>query len=362
MPGKHRLCSSAPGRLCLFGEHQDFLGLSVIACPIDLRIQFAGTPRDDLLFSIDMPDIAAHDVLQPDGELDYLGERDYLRAAMNVLRRAGLRIVRGYDLTVTSHIPINAGTSSSSAMVIAWIKFLLETQEGEVPWDAVSIAKFGHAAEVKEFGEPGGMMDHCVAALGGLLCIDCAEPITVTPLPAQLDGFVLGDSLEKKPTTEILAKSKGDVRLGLDLLCRRIPGFDLKTTPLELAEPFLDDMPRDSARKLAANLVNRDLCQAARAMLSQADFDPQQLGRLLTAHHTELRDGLGISTQKIERLIQVSMRAGALGAKINGSGGGGCMFAYAPGRQQAVKKAIDEAGGQGFIVKLDRGVTFTREE
>ena len=33
---------------------------------------------------------------------------------------------------------------------------------------------------------------------------------------------------------------------------------------------------------------------------------------------------------KIEKLIKVSLNAGAFGAKINGSGGGGCMIAYAP--------------------------------
>ncbi|MFQ6132592.1 MAG: mevalonate kinase [Armatimonadota bacterium] len=361
MRGQERVCASAPGRLCLFGEHQDFLGLSVIACPIDLRIQFTGTPRDDLVFAIEMPDIGEHDVLEADGELEYVGRRDYLRAAMNVLRRAGLRFVRGYDLTVTSRIPINAGTSSSSAMVIAWVRFLLETQAGALPRDPVSIAEFGNAAEVQEFGEPGGMMDHYTSALGGLLHIDCAEPITVTRLPAELDGFVLGNSLEKKPTTEILAKSKSDVRTGLAILRRCLTDFDLRTTPVEVAAPFFADMPPDSARKLAANFVNRDLCRRAEAMLSRRDFDPEQLGRLLTAHHVQLRDGLGISTDKIERLIEASMEAGALGAKINGSGGGGCMFAYAPGRQDAVKEGLDEAGAEAFVVSVDEGVSFTAQ-
>ncbi len=33
--------------------------------------------------------------------------------------------------------------------------------------------------------------------------------------------------------------------------------------------------------------------------------------------------------------------AGAYGAKINGSGGGGCMFAYAPASPEKVKAAIE---------------------
>jgi galactokinase len=36
------LTVKAPGRICLFGEHQDFLGLPVIAAVIDLHITVSG--------------------------------------------------------------------------------------------------------------------------------------------------------------------------------------------------------------------------------------------------------------------------------------------------------------------------------
>jgi len=88
-------------------------------------------------------------------ELEYLKRRDYIRSATNVLRRAGLQIRPGYDCTIHGTIPINAGTSSSSALTIAWLTFLLNTQEGDVPRDPESIANFGYQAEVKEFGEAG---------------------------------------------------------------------------------------------------------------------------------------------------------------------------------------------------------------
>ena len=33
-----QLTISAPGRICLFGDHQDYLGLPVIACAIDRQV------------------------------------------------------------------------------------------------------------------------------------------------------------------------------------------------------------------------------------------------------------------------------------------------------------------------------------
>ncbi|MFC1564948.1 galactokinase family protein, partial [candidate division KSB1 bacterium] len=40
-----KLIVSAPGRICLFGEHQDYLGLPVIAAAIGLRISVSGERR-----------------------------------------------------------------------------------------------------------------------------------------------------------------------------------------------------------------------------------------------------------------------------------------------------------------------------
>ena len=43
---------STPSRLCLFGEHQDYLGLEVVAAAIDLRFIATASSRDDSLIKI----------------------------------------------------------------------------------------------------------------------------------------------------------------------------------------------------------------------------------------------------------------------------------------------------------------------
>jgi galactokinase len=59
-------------------------------------------------------------------------------------------------------------------------------------------------------------------------------------------------------------------------------------------------------------------------------------------------------------MIDAALGAGALGAKINGSGGGGCMFAYAPTNPDAVVKAIEEAGGKAYVIRVDVGTQIEK--
>jgi mevalonate kinase (EC 2.7.1.36) len=92
------------------------------------------------------------------------------------------------------------------------------------------------------------------------------------------------------------------------------------------------------------------------ALFQAPAFDETAFGRLLNEQHAVLRDLLQTSTPKIEEMIAAALDAGALGAKINGSGGGGCMFAYAPSNPEKVAAAVAAAGGRPFVVRVDEGV------
>jgi galactokinase len=83
--------------------------------------------------------------------------------------------------------------------------------------------------------------------------------------------------------------------------------------------------------------------------------DNRHLGDLLNRHQTNLRDAKRVSTPKIDAMIEAALKAGALGAKINGSGGGGCMFAYAPTNPEAVVEAVERQGGSAYIITIDEG-------
>ena len=354
MPSKQKIVVSVPGRVCLFGEHQDFLGLSVIAMAIGLRMRFEALPRNDRRLVIHMPDISEREEIDPTVEITYEKPRDYLRSVVNVLKRRGMQLERGYDVTITSDIPINAGVSTSSAMVIGWTSLLLELDNSPLKDDAEEIAGIGHQAEVLEFNEPGGMMDHFACSLGKLLYIDCAKPFRAERLEAEIHGIVLGNSREKKDTLGALQSTRENYRQGEDRIKELLPGFVLKTTPFDEVKPLLAKLPEIERGPVYATLRNRDICQEAKRKIMSGESEA--IGELLGEHHALLRDYLGISTRKIERMISAAMSAGALGCKINGSGGGGTMIAFAPGKEEEVAEALRGQDADAYIVEEAEGV------
>jgi len=346
---------SAPGRVCLFGEHQDYFGLPIIAAAIDLRISISGKKRKDNILNIDLPDIGEAEEFTLEKEVEYTKERDYLKSAVNVLKRKGIRFPSGWDCLIRGTIPINSGTASSSALVVAWIKFLLETAEDERANAADEIAEMAFLAEVAEFGEPGGKMDHFSSSLGGVVTIDFNEELKVKQLQNSLKEFVLADSLQKKDTTGMLGYIKSHVLEGVASVQNKIDGFSLKSPLTQRENDEIEKLSPDVKRLLKGTLLTRDLTVEGKALFQSEAFDHHRFGELLSRQHEVLRDYIRISTPKIEQMIDASIEAGALGAKTNGSGGGGCMFAYAPGRANNVAEALEKTGARAYIVRVDTG-------
>ena len=115
-----------PGRICLFGEHQDYLGLPVIALAISLHSKIKFTRRKDDKVVIRLPDINHQEVFSLKN-LKYTKERDYFSSGLKVCIDNGLTFSRGFECTITSTIPIGAGTSSSSSIVVGFINLLSYT-------------------------------------------------------------------------------------------------------------------------------------------------------------------------------------------------------------------------------------------
>jgi mevalonate kinase len=89
--------------------------------------------------------------------------------------------------------------------------------------------------------------------------------------------------------------------------------------------------------------------------------DLNTLGELMNINHALLY-GMGVSDESLEWLINASRKAGALGAKLTGAGGGGCMIALVRNEGLSrVSEAIMNAGGRPFIArKTDEGARIER--
>jgi mevalonate kinase len=78
----------------------------------------------------------------------------------------------------------------------------------------------------------------------------------------------------------------------------------------------------------------------------------QELGRLMNMNHG-LLEAMGVGTRELNDLVYAARGAGsALGAKLTGAGGGGCMIALTRGEgASAIAVAISQAHGRAFPIK-----------
>ncbi len=351
---------STPGRICLFGEHQDYLGLPVIAAAISRRVEMTGEHRTDNQIIIHLPDIDSELKMEVSEErMAYEQKRDYFRSGYNVLIDSGLQFSKGVECTVLGNIPINSGTSSSSALLVTWIHFLSKMADIPREFSVKELGEMAYQAEVVEFGEPGGMMDHLSTAIGKAIYLEFEPKTTAEALQPNLGTFVLADSCEPKDTIGVLKRAKFDRLALIEKIKVHLPNFDLHTFDSAKKEELVSFLSQDDFTLLSGTLRNRDILREALQLFKTDKMTDKVLGNLLTEHHSILRDVLQISTPKIEKMLEAALNAGALGGKINGSGGGGCMFVYAPTNPQKVVDAIDKVGGKSYIIEIDKGTYLT---
>ena len=342
------LSSSAPGRICLFGEHQDYLGLPVTAAAINLCCRATLIPRSDRWAVFHFPDLG--EVIKHDLDaLPPLTARNYTVSVLRLARAEGWLPARGFDLTVQSDIPMAAGTSSSTAFVLALVAVIARAA-GYV-MAAQDCVEKAHHAEVTAFGEPGGRMDHVACGLGGLRRVSFTPALHSEAIAPLKDvAWVLGDSLTPKDTLRVLHRAKTQRE---NLLAKMPEDFDLATAAVLPPTP---GFTAEERRLLQATLDNRNISAAGTRALMTGDA--AWVGAELVAHHAVLRDDLGLSTPRIEAMLEQAMKHGAFGGKINGSGGGGCCFVLCrPDDAESIAAAMTAAGGLGMPIDLsNRGV------
>lgn len=352
-----KITSNSPGRICLFGEHQDYMDLSVISAAINLTISITGTIGEGDNISVSLPDIGKN-VNFDQKNIIYKGKKDYVRSVVKVLKERGLIGKLKADAVLKGNIPRRAGTSSSSALSVAWAGFLLSSRFSTIEINDMKkeIAEAAYFAEVEEFGESGGRQDQYASAFGGVNYFTFFNDIAVEKLDPNLSGFVLGDSRQEKDTQKTLRRIRNGQESGLKELSEFYKFSTNKDIEFERASEYFGRISSDVRPYLEAVLENHVITEKARLELLKTPLNNKAIASLMNRHHSILRDNLRVSTEKIEDMINGSLEAGALSAKINGSGEGGCMFAYCPGKEQEVSDAILKAGGTPHVISIGKGL------
>lgn len=353
-----KIVSLAPGRTCLFGDHQDYLGLPVIACAINRNIKLCAEQNTSKKFVLNMIDINETRIIDIDATFPVLEPRDYFASSLRVLRRYGCIPTMGFDITITGDIPINSGTSSSSALLMAWIRFLITAFGVDHEITPEFISKLGYESEVLEHGEPGGMMDHFSIGVGNIVYINTKDPFSYEIIGTELNGIITGVSGVPKETIGLIGEIKGNSLMAIDIVKQNFPKFDLNTSEITDLDRYRNCLPDRLIPFFEAAIKNYHYTKEALKEFEKPILDLSKIGFLMNEHHAVLRDLLKITVPRIDDMIKAALKAGAYGAKIVGSGGGGSIVVIAdPVKEKVVIDAILKAGAvEAYAVAVDPGV------
>ena len=325
------------------------MNLPVIALAINLKVSIEVTPQStDRVLELQVPQlnkIFRYNLDELPPKQTSLDNADFALSAIHEAISDGWTIPRGATCISTTDIVMQAGCSSSTAFTIAWILVLakLAGKEQALLADPIRLAQLAHKAEVLHFGAPGGTMDHVSISLGHS-CLRIGPNMwqveKLNMLGADDGVWILADSGDVKDTFEHLTRCKGD---RLRLLEKLGGSWDAKTDSVDLSF--------DERSLLEATRTNRDTEAEAVKLWRGAATDSQNVGRklgeLMLRHHEALRDGLKLSTPKLEAMRAAALEAGAWGYKLVGSGGGGCAVAWAPrSSAEEVSQGMRQAGAK----------------
>ena len=326
-----------PGRICFFGDHQDYLGLPVIAGTINRFLYLEANPINPTNFQVELSDTQESYSLDLSFPLSQK-PKNYFESGLQYLQNKGAGFSQGYAIRIWSEIPIKAGLSSSSALVVAWLRFLLEAQE-DIPFpNSETLGHWAYEVEVLAFEQPGGLMDQYTIAQGGLLYID-TDSQQSHPHPLPNFHWVVAESGKEKKTLEVLKNAKEWQQKAIATVSQIAPNFDLKKSTPNDYNQFLEALPKFLHDHWYACLHNYAITLDARTAFFY-NPNPEVLGSLMQAHQEILATKIQNTPPALVAMIEAAQVAGAYGSKIIGSGGGGCLVALV---ESATKQTVIEA-------------------
>lgn len=282
--------ASAPGKLMLFGEHAVVYDYPCIVTTVDSRIYVEVEKNKE--FKVDAPQVK---------DLRFVEEA--VKQFCKKYKVDNKILVKTY-----SDFSSKFGLGSSSAVTIATIKALGKLYEIEI--SKKEVFDLGYKV-IRTIQKIGSGFDVASAVYEGTIYFVTAgkviEPLSVKNIP-----LVIGYSGTKASTTKIVKNLKPDFKI-----------FD------EIKQ-IVDEVK--------ISLVNSDW---------------KKSGELMNQNHKLLQE-LGVSTEKLDRMCQVAVSAGAYGAKLSGAGGGDCMIALIPAdKRKNVESAIISVGGEILNIKTN---------
>ncbi|MBL7118618.1 mevalonate kinase [Candidatus Bathyarchaeota archaeon] len=308
-----KVSASAPGKVILFGEHFVVYDEPAVVMAVNLRANVSVEEVQERGVHVESQDLSVSGTFIKDSFAPKIGgmntrtilEPIYLAVKAVSKQR---RLKGGLYVNVKSEIPIAAGLGSSAAVAVATVAAVAKVLEIDLSREEISQLAYG--AEEYVHGKPSGV-DQTISAFGGLITYRRTQGFSPLKISTSIP-IVIGNTGQKRSTGELVS-----------LVRERREEFPEVMNPIIRAGGNLTLSAIEALRK----------------------GDLHSLGELMNVNHG-LLSSIGVSNEMLDRLVNAARNAGALGSKLTGAGGGGCMIALADrSKIGKVTEAIGKAGG-----------------
>ena len=288
---------SAPGKVYLFGEHAVVYGESAICCAIELRTKVHVQKDNGIIIESALGTTGLDFEIHP-----------YVSHVIEKMRQCA--DIEGIRIKIESELPVGSGLGSSAAVTIASIQALNHLYECDLSLE--DIAKTGHEIEKMVQGNA-SPTDTYVSTMGGVVMIPQRKKLQLIKCP-----IVVGNTNKFSSTKELVENVA-----------------ELRSEFPSVIGPILSNIGQMSI--LAEKFVDQN--------------DYATIGKLMNVNQG-LLDAIGVGGAELSSLVYAARKNAAIGAKITGAGGGGCIVALAENEAaMAISKAIEKAGGEAIITK-----------
>ena len=301
-PLENAATGEACGKVILLGEHAVVYDRHALALPLPGAVKVEIAERESGM-NLVVPDWDIADDWIAGGKVP-----EGAAAVISLIMQALEVDHRGFDIRVSSKIPIGVGLGSSAAFAVASIRAfcsLLGITRTDIETDRLAFR-----CEKLTHGNPSGV-DNNLATFGEPVLYSRTAGTRTRPIALR----------EAPPIVVASSGVRGSTLAMVEGVRRR---FDKNEALYTTLFDEIDEM-----------------AVAGATALREGDYE--LLGALMNVCHGYL-NAIEVSTPELETMIGIAREAGAAGAKLTGAGGGGSIVALCPGKVDVVADALAQSG------------------
>jgi len=323
----------AGGTLDIFPIYVILDGAVTVNSAISLRTRVRIEPRNDKKIEIFSKDLNKKELIEDFKKIELNGNLDLIK---NVVRNFGIE--SGLNIETNSDAPEGSGLAASSAMVIALVGALNELCKRNL--NKYQMLDLGLHSELQMLRYPGGKpsQDYFSSIEGGFNAIWYKHD------RIEVERLKLSNNFLTELKSNMILAYVGKSHFSAETNWKMFKNFIEKNPVTVQAMTNIKNV----ALKMREALSNETI---------------EEIPKLLNEEMKNRRNlAEEVESQEVREVLNGAMAAGALGGKVCGAGGGGCVIIFAQKTtRENVIMSINSAGGKVLDFEfVDKGVEIIK--